>query len=216
MYAWMKKEVLFGKLLLCFLLFLIWCCLIPTAAIGANEEVAAEDHVTTVLVLPLADRLSLVEFCLKADPTGTKIKECEMLAGGYYAVISGDEFLVYAQPYDILTLNNMLEGLFDLGETSLYFETDISVITGLLAIRWENFEKSATPGRTITIRSDGSTDSPISDDVLGEVLPPETYTDETDTALPPPPPPPQDPFEPEVESFTTTTPRSPSATESTP
>jgi len=213
MYAWMKKEILFRKFLFCFLLLLTWCCLMPTAAIGANGEAAAEDYVTTVLVLPLADRPSLVEFCLKADPTGTKIKECEMLAGGYYAVISGDEFLVYAQPYDILTLIDMLQGLFDLDETSQWFETDISVISGLLALRWENFESSAQPGTTTTIGPEGiEAPQPFQGDVLGDVEPPaEEFT-------PPPPlptPPPQDPFEPEVESFTTTT-QSVTVTESTP
>ena len=207
MYAWMKKEFLFRKFLFCFLLLLTWCCLIPTAAIGANEEVAAEDdvttvldlpaedYVTTVLVLPLADRASLVEFCLKADPTGTKIKECEMLAGGYYAVISGDEFLVYATPYDILTLINMLEGLFDLGETSPWFETDISVITGLLVLRWENFETTATPGTTTKIGSEGI-------EAPRPFQPPaEGFTPGLPLNLPPP----QDPFEPTVESFPTTT-----------
>ena len=136
-----------------------------------------------------------------------------MLAGGYYAVISGDEFLVYAQPYDILTLIDMLQGLFDLDEISQWFETDISVITGLLTLRWENFESTAQPGTTTTIGSDGiGAPQPFQDDALGDVEPPaEEFTPPPPVPLPLPP----DPFQPDVESFTTET-LSPAATESTP
>ena len=215
MHTVMRKKNHYGKPLLCLLILLTWCCLMPTAAIGANEEVAAEDdvttvldlpaedYVTTVLVLPLADRASVVDLCLKQLKLDEK--ECERLVGGYYAVISGDEFLVYAQPYDVLTLINMLEGLFDLGETSLWFETDISVITGLLTLRWENFETTAQPGTTTTIGSEG-------------IGPPQPFQPPAEGFTPPPPvpvPPPPDPFRPGVGSCTTGT-GSPHATAASP
>lgn len=167
MHTFMQEKNHYGKPLLCLLILLTWCCIMTTEAVGTNGE-AAEDYVTTILVLP-SDPPSKVEWCFKLG-----IQECAMMVGGYYAVIFGNEFLVYPEPYDILTLIDMLDGLFDLDELRAWFETEISLISGPpLLVTIDEFETSVEAGTTLTIGLDVLSQQPTPDDAVNEVGPPE-------------------------------------------
>ena len=185
MHTFMQKKNHYGKPLLCLLILLTWCCLMTTEAVGANE--AAEDYVTTIVVLP-SDPPSKVEWCFKS-----KIQECAMMVGGYYAVIIGNEFLVYPEPYDIFILIDILDGLYTLPEISeldeirALFETEISLISGPpLLVTISEFEASVEAGITLIIGREVISKQPTSPDVGDEVGPPEDTTPE---AAPEPTPP---------------------------